>query len=103
MLISGPILASTIAKACQSKRQALGLRQSDLAARCGISEATIMRFERTGQTTLALFTRLAVALGLAESLVAALEQSTAPTPARTAEEFLRGTQPRQRVRLPSRR
>lgn len=103
MLISGPILASSLAQACKAKRQALGLRQSDLSGRCGVSEATIMRFERGGQIKLELFTRLAVALGLAESLVTALEQGTAKPPARTAAEFLRGNQPRQRVRLPSKR
>lgn len=101
MLISGPAFANLIANASKARRHALGLRQADLAARCGVAEATIVRFERTGRINLDVFTRIAVALGLAEPLAEALKKALpSRPPARTAEEFLRSEKPRQRVRLP---
>ena len=101
MLISGPVLTSMLARTCKSRRQAIRLRQADLAAQCGVAEATLMRFERTGRINLEIFTRIAVALGLGEVLAEALQKTVpARPPARTAEEFLRCDKPRQRVRLP---
>jgi len=89
-----------MAAACKVKRQAIGLRQIDLATRCGLSELTITRFERTGQVGLGVFARIVVALGMSESLVEALNAEASPrTGSRTVEEFLRAGQKRQRVRL----
>ena len=89
-----------MACSCKTKRQSLGLRQSDLAAQCGVAEATIMRFERTGRATLEVFTRIAVNIGMAEFLADALQKSLpVPPRPRTAKEFLRGGRVRHRIRV----
>lgn len=48
--------------AARDRRLALGLTQSDLAARSGVALATLKRFEQTGQISLASLLALADAL-----------------------------------------
>ncbi len=52
----------------RSHRLAQNLQQSELAARAGVSERALRNFERSGRGSLDLFLRLAVALGLVESM-----------------------------------
>lgn len=49
-------------------RLAQNLQQSELAARAGVSERALRNFEKTGRGTLDLFLRLALALGLIDSM-----------------------------------
>jgi transcriptional regulator with XRE-family HTH domain len=100
MLISGPKLVVAFTAACKAKRQALGLRQRDLAARCGVTGATIVRFERTGHVRLDVFARIVVALDLGEIMHNAITTGSAPvTRPRSGEEFLRGTRSTRRIRV----
>jgi transcriptional regulator with XRE-family HTH domain len=103
MLISPTTLASGVARACKAKRQALALRQSDLAARSHVAETTIVRFERTGSISLRAAARILVALNLAAPILDALTSASLPPPARTGDEFLRGAKVRQRIRVSHRK
>jgi transcriptional regulator with XRE-family HTH domain len=49
-------------------RLAQNLQQSDLAARAGVSERALRNFERSGRGSFELFLRIALALGLIESM-----------------------------------
>lgn len=101
MFISASEFALHLARTCKSKRQALGLRQSDLAKQCGVAEATIMRFERSGRATLDVFTRVALVLGAADPIAEALNASVRARPQpKTANEFLRSGRSKQRIRVP---
>jgi len=44
------------------------LQQSELAARAGISQRSLLNFERSGRGSFDLFLRVAMALGLIESM-----------------------------------
>ncbi len=44
------------------------LQQSELAARAGVSERALRNFERSGRGSVVLFLRVAMALGLIESM-----------------------------------
>ena len=100
MLNSGPRLVTALTAACKAKRQALGLRQRDLAARCGVTGATIVRFERTGHVRLDAFARILVALDLGEIIQKAIAVATAPSVRpKSGEEFLRGDQSPRRIRV----
>ena len=99
MLIFPTTLTLAIARACKSRRQALGLRQSDLASRSHVAETTIVRFERTGCISLAGAGRILVALNLGKPILDALAASTAPQQAKTGAEFMRMVPVRQRVRV----
>jgi len=100
MLISGPKLVAALTAACKAKRQALRLRQRDLAARCGVTEATIVRFGRTGRVRLDAFGRIIVALDLGEAIQKAITAAAAPSIGpKSGEEFLRGGRSPQRIRM----
>jgi len=73
------------------------LRQSELAARAGVSSGTVVRFEHTGKASIENVLRLATVLG-AEAGFEALFQ---PPKYRSLDEALaRPTPERQRVRRP---
>lgn len=98
--MTAPALVALAARTCKARRQKYGLRQSDLAAQCGVAEATIVRFERTGRVGLDVFARIAIALEIAAPMAELLDQATPKRPpAKTAKEFLRVERPRQRVRV----
>jgi len=100
MLTSGTRLVAAVTAACKAKRQALGLRQRDLAARCGVTGATIVRFERTGHVRLDVFARILVALDLGEAIQKAIAVATAPSVGpKSGEEFLRGDRSPRRIRV----
>jgi transcriptional regulator with XRE-family HTH domain len=52
----------------RAHRLAENLQQSELAARAGVSERALRNFERSGRGTFDLFLRVAMALGLIESM-----------------------------------
>ncbi|MBP9093669.1 helix-turn-helix transcriptional regulator [bacterium] len=52
----------------RAHRLAENLQQSELAARAGVSERALRNFERSGRGTFDLFLRLAMALGLIDSM-----------------------------------
>ena len=52
----------------RAHRLAENLQQSELAARAGVSERALRNFERSGRGSLDLFLRVAMALGLIESM-----------------------------------
>jgi transcriptional regulator with XRE-family HTH domain len=52
----------------RAHRLAQNLQQSELAARAGVSERALRNFERSGSGSLDLFLRLAMALGLIDSM-----------------------------------
>lgn len=58
------------------QRLAQGLRQSELAARAGISELTLRNLERKGQGSLESFVKLVMTLGLAGELASLLQLKT---------------------------
>ena len=100
MLISATKLLTDISRTCKAKRQALGLRQLDLAKRCGVTGATIIRFERSGGVGLDVFTRIVVALNMGEAVREAITvAATPPSAPKSGEEFLRGSRVRERIRL----
>lgn len=57
-----------LAERLRERRLRLGWMQSTLASRSGVSLATVRRFERDGQITLANFLRLTHALGVLDEL-----------------------------------
>lgn len=52
----------------RAHRLAQNLKQSELAARAGVPERTLRNFERSGRASFELFLRVAIALGLIESM-----------------------------------
>jgi transcriptional regulator with XRE-family HTH domain len=52
----------------RAHRLAQNLQQNELAARAGVSERALRNFERTGRGSFDLFLRVAMALGLIESM-----------------------------------
>lgn len=87
------------AKALRERRQALGLRQVDLAERSGVAIATLRRFENTGQITFGGLAKLLVACGLADAFLAGIKPKTVAAPA-SIDEFLgKAPSPRRRVRV----
>ena len=52
----------------RAHRLAQNMQQSELAARAGISERSLSNFERSGRGTLDLVLRIAISLGLIESM-----------------------------------
>jgi len=84
--------------AIRQRRQALHLRQTDLAERSGVAVATLRRFERSGQITFSGLAKLLVACGLAEPVLRALESNSTPATATTITEFLTEPTARKRIR-----
>lgn len=57
----------------RAHRLAQNLQQSELAARAGISERSLSNFERSGRGAVDVFLRIALALGLVESMSSLFE------------------------------
>jgi transcriptional regulator with XRE-family HTH domain len=57
----------------RAHRLAENLQQSELAARAGISQRTLGDFERSGRGSFDVFLRVAMALGLIESMSSLFE------------------------------
>lgn len=66
-------------------RLAAGWKRVTLAARAGVSAASLKRFEQTGQASLALVLRVALALGRLAEFEGLLE----PPPAQSIDELER--------------
>lgn len=78
-----------LAERLRARRLRLGWMQATLAERSGVSLATVRRFERDGQITLANFLRLVHALGLLDDLADRFE-----TPAvRSLDELAAASKP----------
>lgn len=92
------LLLST-AKTVRGQRQALGLRQVDLAERSGVAIATLRRFESTGQITFGGLAKLLVACGLADTFLAGIKPTTVAAPASIDEFLAKAPSPRRRVRV----
>ncbi len=79
----------------RERRLRLGWMQASLASRSGVSLATVRRFERDGQITLANFLRLAQALGVLDELADRFESPSV----RSIDELAAASRPlRQRGR-----
>ena len=61
-------VAQEFGRRFRAHRLAENLQQSELAARAGVSERSLRNFERTGRGSFELFLRVAMALGLIESM-----------------------------------
>jgi len=61
-------IAQEFGNRMRAHRLAANLQQSELAARAGVSERALRNFERSGRGTFDLFLRLAMALGLSDSM-----------------------------------
>ncbi len=57
----------------RAHRLAQNLQQNELAARAGVSDRALRNFERSGRGSLDLFIRVAMALGLVESMSSLFE------------------------------
>ncbi len=66
-------IAQEFGSRIRAHRLAANLQQSELAARAGISERALRNFERSGRGSFDLFLRVAMALGLIESLSSLFE------------------------------
>ena len=78
----------------QSRRVALGLTQTELAARSGVPLGTLKRFERMGEVSFAKLLALADALDALEGFHSLFP----PIVATTLEEVERQAQPLKRMR-----
>jgi transcriptional regulator with XRE-family HTH domain len=67
-LSSANEISQEFGKRFRSHRLAQSLQQSELAARAGVSERALRNFERSGRGSVDLFMRVAIALGLVESM-----------------------------------
>ncbi|MBX9667947.1 MAG: helix-turn-helix domain-containing protein [Candidatus Obscuribacterales bacterium] len=61
-------IAQELGKRLRAHRLAQNVQQSELAARAGVSERSLRNFERDGKGSIDLFLRVAMALGLVESM-----------------------------------
>jgi transcriptional regulator with XRE-family HTH domain len=77
----------------RAHRLAENLQQSELAARAGVSERALRNFERSGRGSLDLFLRVAMALGLIESMSNLFELKP-----KSIKAMERASQNRQRAR-----
>ena len=61
-------IATEFGNRFRAHRLAQNLQQSELASRAGVSERSLRNFERSGKGSFDLFLRIAMALGLVESM-----------------------------------
>jgi len=61
-------ISQELATRLRARRLTQNLRQSELAARAGISRKTLTTFEQSGKVSLDVFLRIVSALGLSESM-----------------------------------
>src|SRR5271155_5454371 len=61
-------IAQEFGKRLRAHRLAQNLQQEELASRAGISQRSLSNLERTGTASLDVFLRVAMALGLIESM-----------------------------------
>ena len=94
MLMTVPEQLSDLAARLRVLRLAADLTQAGLAARAGVSRASLRRFEATGQIALESLVRLALALGRERDLDALL----APPPLASLDEIIDARPPRRRGR-----
>ena len=87
-------IAAAVAQRARARRLDADLSQAGLALAAGVSLASVKRFERTGQVAFVALVRIALVLGATDEL----ESWFTPTPARSIDEALARTQPRQRGR-----
>ncbi|CAN5137380.1 helix-turn-helix transcriptional regulator [soil metagenome] len=66
-------IAEEFGQRLRAHRLAQNLQQSELAARAGISRRTLIAFEHSGRVSLDVFLRVAMALGLIESMSSLFE------------------------------
>ncbi len=81
-----------MAQHMRAQRLGQGLTQQGLAARAGVSLASLRKFEQKGSISLESFLKLALALGCLEQVV----QATAPTQQNftSIDEVLEAPQPK---------
>ncbi len=72
-LASTEEIAEEFGKRLRAHRLAKNLQQAELAARAGISRRTLIDFENSGRGSLDVFLRVAMALGLIESMSSLFE------------------------------
>ena len=61
-------IAQEFGRRLRTHRLSENLQQSELAARAGVSERALRNFERSGHGSFDLFLRVAIALGLIDSM-----------------------------------
>jgi transcriptional regulator with XRE-family HTH domain len=76
----------------RAHRLAENLQQSELAARAGVSERALRNFERSGRGSFDLLVRVAIALGLIESMSSLFELK-----AKSIKDMERASYKRQRA------
>jgi transcriptional regulator with XRE-family HTH domain len=88
ILMTPAEITQQIAERCRMRRLGLGFTRDQLAARSGVSAASLKRFERTGNIDFGALIRLALALDamegfdqlLAKKTYASLEDVIGPPP-----------------------
>ncbi len=85
-------IAQEFANRLRAHRLAENLPQRELAARAGISLRTLVEFERSGSASLHVFLRVAMALGLIESMSSLFELKP-----KSIKEMEKSSQKRQRA------
>jgi transcriptional regulator with XRE-family HTH domain len=68
--------AQSVATRCQERRVALGFTRDLLAAKSGVTSASLKRFERTGRIEFTSLIKLAIALDSAEGFDQLLSKKT---------------------------
>ena len=85
-------IARELGNRLRAHRLAQNLQQDELAARAGISLRTLGDFERSGRGSLDVFLRVAMALGLIESMSSLFELR-----AKSIKDMEKASQKRQRA------
>jgi len=85
-------IAQELGNRLRAHRLAQNLQQNELAARAGVSTRTLGEFERSGRGSLDVFLRLAMALGLSESMSTLFELK-----AKSIKDMETASQKRQRA------
>lgn len=67
-LMSFTEISQAVADRCRTRRLALGYTREQIAARAGVSSASLKRFERTGHIAFSALISLAIALDATEGL-----------------------------------